>query len=105
MNIVEASGVSRVQILGVDYSGARADNNTWVARGSLDGIGLKLEECSRITRAELAETLAARSGPAVIALDFPFATPRAFAEYWLPGLRQDAAAVEGRRRHGLRGLS
>ena len=73
------------RIIGVDFSGARGDNNTWVAKGSLKGNSLKLESCRRIARAELTQTLADCSGPTVAALDFPFATPKAFADYWLPG--------------------
>ena len=72
-------------IIGVDFSGAMADNNTWIARGKLDGVCLTLEDCSRIGRAELTTTLAECSGQVVAALDFPFATPRAFADYWIPG--------------------
>ena len=73
------------QILGVDYSGARGDNNTWVAKGRLEGVRLELESCARITRADLTETLARCEGPTVAALDFPFATPRAFVDFWIPG--------------------
>lgn len=73
------------RIIGVDFSGARGDNNTWVTFGNLDGRRLGLESCRRITRDELTQVLAEGSGPTVAALDFPFATPKAFADYWLPG--------------------
>ena len=73
-----------MQIMGVDFSGAREDRNTWITRGRLEGRCLRLNDCSRISRADLTETLAACSGPAVAALDFPFATPKAFAEHWEP---------------------
>ncbi|MYC30851.1 MAG: DUF429 domain-containing protein [Chloroflexi bacterium] len=73
------------KIIGVDFSGARGDNNTWATFGNLDGQDLTLESCARITRAELTRTLAECRGPTVAALDFPFATPKAFADYWLPG--------------------
>ena len=72
-------------IIGVDFSGAQADNNTWFTRGALDGTCLTLETCARISRADLTTTLAACSGPTIAALDFPFATPRAFVDYWIPG--------------------
>ncbi|MDE2779995.1 MAG: DUF429 domain-containing protein [Chloroflexota bacterium] len=72
-------------IMGVDFSGARADNNTWFTRGALEGTCLTLETCARIGRADLTTTLAACSGPTIAALDFPFATPRTFADYWIPG--------------------
>ena len=89
-----------VQVMGVDFSGAKSDNNTWLAVGKLDGASLTIQECARVTRRELTETLAACSGPTVAALDFPFATPRAFAEFWLPSsetmpdLWQGAAELE-----------
>lgn len=73
------------RIIGVDFSGARGDNNTWATSGNLDGRDLRLEACRRVTRAELTQSLADCAGPTVAALDFPFATPRAFADYWLPG--------------------
>ena len=76
-----------MQILGIDYSGARDDRNTWLTRGNLEGLCLTLESCARVARADLTETLAACSGTAVAALDFPFATPKAFAEFWEPGSR------------------
>ena len=74
------------QILGVDFSGARDDRNTWLAQGRLDGHRLTLASCARISRADLTETLAACSGPTVAALDFPFATPQVFAKFWQPGV-------------------
>ena len=74
-----------VQVLGVDFSGAKGDNNTWLTAGELEGTCLTLLECKRVTRRELTEKLAACSGPTIAALDFPFATPRAFVDFWLPG--------------------
>ena len=41
-----------MEILGVDFSGARPDNNTWVARGWLDGRELVLESCRPVSRTE-----------------------------------------------------
>lgn len=73
-----------MQALGVDFSGAQDDRNTWLARGSLKGNALSLESCRRVRRDELAGILSELSGPAVAALDFPFATPRAFAQFWQP---------------------
>ena len=75
------------KIMGVDFSGARDDRNTWLTIGNLDGLALTLESCARITRADLTETLAACSGPTVAALDFPFATPQSFARFWQPDAR------------------
>ena len=74
-----------VQILGVDFSGARGDNNTWLTSALLKGISLSLEDVRRVTRPELTEILYACSGPTVAALDFPFAPPQSFANFWAPG--------------------
>ena len=68
-------------IIGVDFSGARADTNTWVARGWLDGNKtLTLNSVQRIRRAELGGLFPVIPTPAVAALDFPFGVPRQFAE-------------------------
>jgi len=76
-----------VQILGVDFSGARGDNNTWLTRATLEGTSLSLQAVCRITRHDLTEQLASSAGATVAALDFPFAPPRSFAEFWSPGCR------------------
>ena len=69
-------------ITGVDFSGARSDTNTWIARGQLDGEGtLSLDSVQRIRRAELGDLLPQIPTPAVAALDFPFGVPRRFAEH------------------------
>ncbi len=89
-----------VQILGVDFSGAKGDNNTWLTRALLEGPSLTLEDVRRVARRELTEILAACSGPTVAALDFPFAPPRSFSDFWAPGcqampeLWSAAAALE-----------
>ena len=56
-----------------------------MAKGTLEGYRLSLESCARIARADLTDTLANCMGPAVAALDFPFATPRAFVDFWIRG--------------------
>ena len=69
-------------IIGVDFSGARSDSNTWIARGQLDGEGtLHLNSVQRICRDELGDLLPVIPTPAVAALDFPFGVPRSFAEH------------------------
>jgi hypothetical protein len=73
-----------MNIIGVDFSGARSDQNTWMARGVADGPTLTLAECRPIYRAELTELLAAATVPTVAALDFPFSVPRSFARIWTP---------------------
>ena len=68
-------------IIGVDFSGARSDTNTWIARGRLDGREtLWLDSAQRIRRDDLGDLLPAIPTPAVAALDFPFGLPRRFAE-------------------------
>ena len=81
-----------VNILGVDFSGAAPDNNTWMAQGWLSGEGLELEACRRLSRGEVADILEGsfvEGSPAgtVASLDFPFSVPRQFAEYWMPHAR------------------
>ena len=73
-----------MQILGVDFSGAQANNNTWLARGLLEAGGLTLYSCRPVSRGELTEILSSLAGPAVAALDFPFSVPLEFARYWQP---------------------
>ena len=87
-----------MEILGVDFSGARPDNNTWVARGRLDGNELVLDDCRPVSRSQLASLLEALPAETVASLDFPFSVPVDFARYWMPEARTmpdlwDAAAV------------
>ena len=72
-------------IIGVDFSGARADKNTWVAQGRLDATGsLMLESAWSIRREDLYHLLADIPAPAVAALDFPFGVPAQFAAFLSP---------------------
>ena len=88
-----------MEILGVDFSGARPDNNTWVARGWLDGRELVLESCRPVSRTELSGLLEVLPGDAVASLDFPFSVPLDFARFWrldariMPDLWSAAAAM------------
>ena len=66
-------------IIGVDFSGARLDRNTWITQGRLSDEGaLRLDSAQRIPRAELYDLLLDIPTPAVAALDFPFGVPAAF---------------------------
>ena len=76
-----------IKILGVDFSGAAPDNNTWMAQGWLSSAGLELVDCRRVSREEVANTLEGSPGGSVAALDFPFAVPKDFAGYWMPQAR------------------
>ena len=71
-------------ILGVDFSGAKSDKNTWVTRGTLSGNSLEISSCEPTPRAELADMLVSAPEKTVAALDFPFSVPREFASYLLP---------------------
>ncbi len=77
----------QIPILGVDYSGAKADKNTWATLGILTGDVLTLESCQATPRAELAVLLASLPGIAVGALDFPFSGREEFAQEWRPGAK------------------
>lgn len=69
-------------IVGVDFSGARANNNTWMTRGRIDADHhLVLDGAWRVQREELYHVLLALPTPAVAALDFPFGVPAAFAAH------------------------
>ncbi|MBC8281936.1 MAG: DUF429 domain-containing protein [Chloroflexi bacterium] len=77
----------QIPVLGVDYSGAKADKNTWATQGILNDGVLTLESCQATHRAELTSLLSSLPGTAVAALDFPFSVPESFAEDWLPGAK------------------
>ncbi len=74
-----------MEILGVDFSGAAPDNNTWVAAGTLADGGLELRECFPAGRDRVAQMLIDLPSGSVAALDFPFSVPLLFAYYWRPG--------------------
>ena len=72
-------------IIGVDFSGARSDHNTWLTRGKLTDHGkLLLDGAQPIRRADLHDLLPAVPTPAVAALDFPFGVPSQFANSLSP---------------------
>ena len=75
-----------MEILGVDFSGAKTDDRTWMTRGFLDQGSLTLQDCRPVRRAELAELLVSLPARSVAALDFPFSVPQAFAQFWQPGV-------------------
>ncbi len=73
-----------MNIIGVDFSGAKSDNNTWMADGYLDGLELNIRGCRPISRALLTALLENLSEFTIAALDFPFSVPTSFAQYWSP---------------------
>ena len=67
-------------VIGVDFSGAKQDSSTWMASGVLRDDGLQVKDVRAVTREELLEVLRTAPEGAVTSLDFPFSTPRLFAE-------------------------
>ena len=68
-------------IIGVDFSGAKAENKTWVTKCHLTAAGaLVLDDARPIRRNALCELLTGIEIPAVVGMDFPFGLPRRFAE-------------------------
>ena len=65
-------------IIGVDFSGAAADRNTWYVQGSLEDGTLLLETVQPIRREDLYILMLKLRPPAVAAMDFPFGLPEAF---------------------------
>ena len=69
-------------IIGIDYSGAKSDRNTWVAQGRLTADGaLVFEGANMIRRKDVVNLMIAVSTPTVAAIDFPFCVPQEFAEF------------------------
>jgi len=73
-----------MEIAGVDFSGAKTDDRTWVTTGTLEGEALTLGDCRPVGRDELSQLLLAMPGGSVAALDVPFSVPESFARFWLP---------------------
>ena len=74
-----------MRIIGVDFSGAGSDDSvgkTWMAQGCLEGNTLTLDDPNPISRSKLTKKLADLKEPAVVAMDFPFSVPVAFANHW-----------------------
>ncbi len=73
-----------MEIAGVDFSGAKTDDRTWLTTGKLEGEALTLDDCRPVGRDELSQMLLAMPAGSVAALDFPFSVPESFARFWLP---------------------
>lgn len=73
-------------IIGIDFSGARSDRNTWVAQGRLTSdSALIFDEAEMTPRKKVLNLLATASTPAVAGIDFPFGVPQAFAGFLCAG--------------------
>ena len=69
-------------IIGIDYSGAKSDHNTWVAQGRLTSDGALVFDSAQMRRRnDVTELLANTSTPAVAGIDFPFGVPLEFADF------------------------
>ena len=70
-------------IIGVDFSGAYPENGkTWVAQGWLsEDRTLSLDSVQPALREDLYQLVACIKPPAVVAMDFPFGVPAAFAKH------------------------
>ena len=79
-----------MEVIGVDFSGAKGDNRTWIAKCWLHGKEITLSKCHPIGRDELADSLAATSSETVTALDFPFSVPLDFARQYYPNAKNMA---------------
>ncbi len=83
------------KIIGVDFSGAKNEKmtkKTWICEGELTGNDLTIKTCDPITRKELTKklkNLAAIRSDMVVAMDFPFGVPKAFAMFWFEKRPQD----------------
>ena len=71
-------------ILGVDFSGAKSDSNSWVATGELTKHKIKVLSYRRITRLDLTELIKRLPFPTTAAMDFPFSLPKTFAKCVTP---------------------
>ncbi len=66
-------------IVGVDFSGAKAEGKTWMAEGRLTVKGdLVIDSVQPILRQDLADFLLNAAPSTVAALDFPFGLPKTF---------------------------
>lgn len=68
-------------IIGVDFSGARAEGKTWVSEGRLlSDNRLTIDHVQPFLRDDLSEFLQEVPLGTVVALDFPFGLPKVFLE-------------------------
>ena len=69
-------------------SGAEREGKTWAAQGRLsDDHTLRLDSVRPVLREDLYDLPAQTAPPAVVAMDFPFGVPAAFAEYICGGVQ------------------
>ncbi len=67
---------------GVDFSGAREmPNETWLATGRLDGLGLEIGSVTRVGSHRLPAELLKVPALAAVGLDFPFSLPAEFIRF------------------------
>ena len=67
---------------GVDFSGSKEiPNDTWLAVGRLDGLGLEITDLKKVGSHKLAIELAALPQMKAVGLDFPFSLPADFLRF------------------------
>jgi hypothetical protein len=67
---------------GVDFSGSKEiPNDTWLATGRLDGLGLEIVDLKKVGSHKLAVDLAAIPALKAVGLDFPFSLPADFVRF------------------------
>ena len=77
-------------VIGVDYSGAKTDKNTWISRGLFTDNQLVLETCELISRDNLTLLLGNLVSSTIASLDFPFSVPEKFSQFWNPSAQNMA---------------
>jgi hypothetical protein len=67
---------------GVDFSGSKEiPNDTWLAIGRLDGLGLEITGLKKVGSHKLAAEIAALPKLKAVGLDFPFSLPADFVRF------------------------
>ena len=71
---------ARTKLIGVDFSGAVADNATWIVMATVGDDGqIQWQTPLPIRREDLEQLLLTVDAPAIATLDFPFGLPSDFA--------------------------
>jgi Protein of unknown function (DUF429) len=69
-------------VAGIDFSGAKTvPNETWLAIGKLDSMGVEITHLDRVGSQKIAQELSKVPGLAAAGFDFPFSLPAEFLQY------------------------
>ena len=80
------------KIIGVDYSGAKGDRDTWITGGQPTGSELTIDSCRYIKRQDLTELLKHQPEDTIAVMDFPFGMPQGFAKVLAKDAGKDPAS-------------